>query len=277
MKAVVYSFTRRGAMLSINIGEALQKFDFEVRCLTMSKFAEEKIFLEAMDDHNKACEYAFKECQLIVFVGAVGIAVRTIAPYIKNKLVDPAVLSVDEGGNFVIPLLSGHIGGANGFAKVLAKVIKATPVVTTATDVNKLFAVDEWAARNNMIINSMKAAKDFAAALVDGQEVGLFTDYPIISALPRQIVLSLLKSRQPSYPSSARSASIEGTTTVRILVGYDGEVESVIVAESSGNAALDAAAVDACYGWRFSGAKNGVGQKIRCYTYVPITFRLRSI
>lgn len=94
MKAVVYSFTRRGAMLSINIGEALQKFDFEVRCLTMPKFAEEKIFLEAMDDHNKACEYAFKECQLIVFVGAVGIAVRTIAPYIKNKLVDPAVLSV---------------------------------------------------------------------------------------------------------------------------------------------------------------------------------------
>lgn len=80
MKAVVYSFTRRGAMLSINIGEALQKFDFEVRCLTMPKFAEEKIFLEAMDDHNKACEYAFKECQLIVFVGAVGIAVRTIAP-----------------------------------------------------------------------------------------------------------------------------------------------------------------------------------------------------
>ena len=56
MKAVVYSFTRRGAMLSINIGEALQKFDFEVRCLTMPKFAEEKIFLEAMDDHNKACE-----------------------------------------------------------------------------------------------------------------------------------------------------------------------------------------------------------------------------
>ena len=54
---------------------------------------------------------------------------------------------------------------------------------------NKLFAVDEWAARNNMIINSMKAAKDFAAALLDGQEVGLFTDYPIISALPRQIVL----------------------------------------------------------------------------------------
>ena len=97
---------------------------------------------------------------------------RTIAPYIKNKLVDPAVLSVDEGGNFVIPLLSGHIGGANGFAKVLAKVIKATPVVTTATDVNKLFAVDEWAARNNMIINSMKAAKDFNVDLEKSWMIG---------------------------------------------------------------------------------------------------------
>ncbi|MCD8360125.1 MAG: TonB family protein, partial [Acidaminococcaceae bacterium] len=85
----------------------------------------------------------------------------------------------------------------------------------------------------------------------------------------------LVRSRQPNYPGSARSASIEGTTTVRILVGYEGEVESVVVAESSGNAALDAAAVDACYSWQFSGAKNGVGQKIRCYTYVPITFRLR--
>ena len=85
----------------------------------------------------------------------------------------------------------------------------------------------------------------------------------------------LVRSRQPNYPGSARSASIEGTTTVRILVGYEGEVESVVVAESSGNAALDAAAVEACYGWRFSGAKNGIGQKIRCYTYVPITFRLR--
>ena len=58
MKAVVYSFTRRGARLSTDIGEVLQKINFEVRCLTMPKFAEEKILLEAMDDHNKACEDA---------------------------------------------------------------------------------------------------------------------------------------------------------------------------------------------------------------------------
>lgn len=190
MQAAVYSFTRRGAKLSIKIGEALQKMNFGVTCLTMPKFVDESGSLKAMDNHNKACEKAFEECQLIVFVGAVGIAVRTIAPYIKNKIVDPAVLSVDEGGNFVVPLLSGHIGGANGFTRALASAIAAEPVVTTATDVNQLFAVDEWAARNNMLIDDMVAAKKFAAALVDGEKVGLKTDYPIISPLPKQIVMA---------------------------------------------------------------------------------------
>ncbi|WP_307761386.1 cobalamin biosynthesis protein [uncultured Phascolarctobacterium sp.] len=189
MQAVVYSFTRRGAKLSVHICEALQRLNFAVRCLTMAKFADEADALEAMTDHNKACAEAFKECQLIVFVGAVGIAVRTIAPYIKNKTVDPAVLSVDEGGGFVVPLLAGHIGGANGFARALAAAIKAVPIVTTATDVNSLFAVDEWAVRNKMVIADMQAAKTFAAALVDGQQVGLIADYPIISALPKNIAL----------------------------------------------------------------------------------------
>ncbi len=189
MQAVVYSFTRRAARLSVQIGRKLKKLNFSVRCLTMEKFAGEDSSLEIMVDHNKACQEAFEECQLVVFVGAVGIAVRTIAPYIKNKLVDPAVLSVDESGSFVLPLLAGHIGGANGFARALAKEINAVPVVTTATDVNKLFAIDEWAARNDMIVSNMNAAKDFAAALVDGEDVGLVTEYPIISSLPKQIVL----------------------------------------------------------------------------------------
>ena len=100
------------------------------------------------------------------------------------------MLVIDECANFVISLLSGHIGGANGLARQIAAAIKAVPVVTTATDVNNLFAVDEWAARRGMVIESMQAAKDFAAALVAGKTAGLCSDYAIKGALPSGVELA---------------------------------------------------------------------------------------
>ena len=96
--------------------------------------------------HDEAAR-AFEAARLVVFIGAAGIAVRTIAPFIRHKDLDPAVLVIDEKGQFVIPLLSGHIGGANAIARRLAEELQGQAVVTTATDVNALFAVDEWAAR----------------------------------------------------------------------------------------------------------------------------------
>lgn len=86
----------------------------------------------------------------------------------------------------------------------------------------------------------------------------------------------LVRSPQPVYPSAEKNAGIEGTVSLRLLVGYDGNVEEVTVRGSSGNANLDAAAVAACYKWRFTSAKNGSGQKIRCYINIPITFRIRN-
>ena len=87
---------------------------------------------------------AFAQYEGLVFVGAVGIAVRAIAPYVQSKTTDPAVVVVDEGGRFVIPLLSGHLGGANGLAHRIAAAGGGSPVITTATDGRGLFAVDSW-------------------------------------------------------------------------------------------------------------------------------------
>ena len=91
----------------------------------------------------------FQKSDALIFIGAVGIAVRAIAPHCKSKATDPAVIVLDERGRFSIPILSGHLGGANDLAKKLASICGAVPVITTATDIEGVFAVDEWAKAQN--------------------------------------------------------------------------------------------------------------------------------
>ena len=107
----------------------------------------------------------------IVFIGATGIAVRYIAPYIKSKDIDPAVIVIDEGGNFVISLLSGHLGGANEIAKRIADRIKATPVITTASDVLNLPAIDMFAKENNLIIEDLSTIAAVMGRIVEGKNI----------------------------------------------------------------------------------------------------------
>ena len=125
----------------------------------------------------------FPAVDALIFVGACGIAVRAIAPHLVSKVSDPAVLVIDEAGNFVISLLSGHIGGANDLARALASSLNATPVITTATDVNRRFSADAWAARQGLHIDSIEAAKVFSAAILRG-DLPFFTEFPVEGACP---------------------------------------------------------------------------------------------
>ena len=94
----------------------------------------------------------FVQSDALIFVGAAGIAVRAIAPHCKSKTTDPAVVVVDECGRFAVPILSGHLGGANDLARTIAAVCGAVPVITTATDAHGIFAVDEWAKHQNCTV-----------------------------------------------------------------------------------------------------------------------------
>lgn len=208
MNALIFSFTRNGAKISVRLKKYLGTCGFETEMFTMRRYADPQAGLKAIAPSLKElCGMAFQTCRLIVFIGATGIAIRTIAPFIRSKVKDPAIVSIDERGHFVIPLLSGHIGGANALAAGIAEFLKAVPVITTATDVNDLFAVDEWAARHNMAISNLPSAKTFASCLVDCKKVGVKSDFPIRGSLPKGLVLaeegpvgmaiSLHKSVQP--------------------------------------------------------------------------------
>ena len=191
MNAIIFSFTRNGAKISLKLQKYLDSCGFKTGLFTTRRYKEiDPALKEISPSLQEMCKEAFSTCRLLIFIGATGIAIRSIAPYIRSKTRDPAVISIDEQGKFVIPLLSGHIGGANSLATGIAAFLKAVPVITTATDVNDLFAVDEWAARHLMSIFNMDAAKTFASYLVDCKKVGVKSDFPIKGSLPKGLVLA---------------------------------------------------------------------------------------
>lgn len=184
MNAAVFAYSRQGCrtarkVLAFFAGE-------EVRAYTMERFGE-KGFLPLPRPGRPLYGESFCWADAMVFVGSAGIAVREIAPFVKDKRTDPAVLCVDELGTYVIPLLSGHIGGANALAIRLARALDAQPVITTATDINDKFSVDAWAARQGLWIDSLGAAKAVSAAILE-QNIPLTSDFPIVGALPNGVI-----------------------------------------------------------------------------------------
>ena len=131
---------------------------------------------------------AFEECDGIIFIGAVGIAVRMISAYIRGKDIDPAVVVCDEKGKYAIPILSGHIGGANRLAKRIAEKIGAQSIITTATDINDVFAVDSWAYERGYMIEDIGKIKFISAALLKGEKVGMKSFFEIKGELPENVV-----------------------------------------------------------------------------------------
>lgn len=132
----------------------------------------------------------FPRSDALIFVGAVGIAVRAIAPELVSKAVDPAVVVVDDAGTFSIALLSGHIGGANALARQVAEILQATSVVTTSTDVNRVFAFDDWARRSGLIVQNPERIKSVSSRLLAGKTVTLQSGFPVRGALPLGVALA---------------------------------------------------------------------------------------
>ncbi len=127
---------------------------------------------------------AFASSDALIFIGSCGIAVRAVAPYVKKKTEDPAVIVIDELGTYCIPVLSGHLGGANELAVQISRAIGAIPVVTTATDINGVFAADDWARSQGLAVANPERIKWVASRLLAGEKLKFKSLYEISGKMP---------------------------------------------------------------------------------------------
>lgn len=187
MKAYFFTYTRQGIHTCQKIKASLES---QWNC---SIFAPERFSVEGIKflnrDSRKIIRDLWRQADAFIFVAATGIAVRNIAPLIKDKTVDPAVVCVDVAGKYAISLLSGHIGGGNRLTKQIAQAIGALPIITTATDINRRFAVDEWAQEQGYVISSMQIAKEISAAILE-RDIPIQAEVPISGALPVGLIVA---------------------------------------------------------------------------------------
>ena len=170
MKCAYLAFTDKGLALAQRLAEVCPG--------TVARCGADGVSLPAWTARQ------FADADALVFIGAVGIAVRAIAPHCRGKAVDPAVVVLDEQGQFAVSLLSGHLGGANDLTRRLAAACHAVPVITTATDARGIFAVDEWAVRQNCAVVEPERIKCISSALLAGKPVRYFSDWRIAGEPP---------------------------------------------------------------------------------------------
>lgn len=140
-----------------------------VKCRSLPEISMSQSVLECVEEW-------FDRVDAIVFFSAAGIAVRSIAPCLKHKSSDPAIVVMDETGKFSISLLSGHAGGANELAQKIADMTGAVPVITTATDREDRFAVDDYARKHELVVTDWKLAKEISMAVLEGEPIGFCVD-----------------------------------------------------------------------------------------------------
>lgn len=191
----IICFSREGELTGRKIRKALgERHTVQLDCKSRSTSVTIDESLHSWTGRN------FESRDAIVFVGAAGIAVRAIAPFVSDKETDPAIVVVDEKGTFAISLMSGHLGGANELAGEIARLVGAVPVITTASDVNGLLAPDLFAARNGLIIDDIDAAGKVAAAIVNGGKVLLYTDMEFARAVPEYVLVRRLDRLEDEEP-----------------------------------------------------------------------------
>ena len=217
VKAVILVMTDRGLATALRIRESfpdstpLTVFSHEKALLTGQQQTQSNLNLApAVQVFNRLgdiLEKVWSEYTVLIFIMATGIVVRQISPLIRRKDLDPAVLVLDEAGKFVIPLLSGHLGGANAWAGQIAESIKAQAVITTATDSRGMTAPDEYARRYGWKVEPLNHLPAVNSLLLERGYLNAATAYPLENEAQE-----LLKD--PHYRFNKRGEDYNGCTVI---------------------------------------------------------------
>lgn len=189
MKKCIITITTLGYALGKRILEKDPTYDL----FTLEKYSDNKRH-SIKSQLRLFIENNFDNYDSFIFIMATGIVIRLIKDLIQDKLTDPGILVMDLKGKFVISLLSGHIGQANAEAVRIAHLMKATPIITTASDTMKTISVDLFAKRHACQIVNYNQAKKITACIVNQESVNINTQWPINEKLPSNITYDTLDS-----------------------------------------------------------------------------------
>ena len=197
--AMIVALTERGLATSVRIGLALEKVQIRYKLYAPEVFCSHNV-TPFNGDLGGLFAKLFNSSDAIIPVMAVGIVVRSIAPYVSDKKTDPAVVVVDDLGKYAVSLLSGHLRGANRLTRIVAEAIGAIAVVTTATDLLGRKSVEEIAEERNLRIVNSESLTPVNSAIVNDRNVlfaaiGLAAS-PEIDAEPPKSVASVEQLKQ---------------------------------------------------------------------------------
>lgn len=168
MRCAVFPVTANGILLAEKLADACTPHVFDMYVKEGRQAPDGAVRYAVLGD---AVADTFGRYDALIFISAIGIAVRMIAPHIRSKLTDPAVIVIDDAAKHAVSVLSGHVGGANALTRQIASVLGAEPVITTATDVNRIEAPDAVAAELGMRPCPKSEIQTLNSALVDGKEI----------------------------------------------------------------------------------------------------------
>lgn len=173
----VVAITKNGIKIAKKIKDAINIINKNADVYAPEKLKEDLdgIFWFKENTSDKI-GFLFKEYKSLICIFSLGAVIRLITPHIKDKRTDPAILVIDDKANFVISVLSGHLGGANDLANEIAKILNSTPVITTAADVNNTLAVDMIGKKFGWVIENTHNITKVSAMMVNEEKIGFYQD-----------------------------------------------------------------------------------------------------